>query len=110
MGPHTVNSWFNASCFTTDALQQALTAGQPRFGNSGRNILDGPGAGNIDFSAYKNFSIGERAKLEFRFESFNIFNHANFGAPVPSFGSGNFGAIGGASEGRDIQFGLTLKF
>ena len=110
VGAHTVDNWFNASCFTTDALQAALSAGQPRFGNSGRNILDGPGVGNIDFSAYKNFSFGERAKLEFRVESFNLFNHANFGAPVSSFGSGNFGVIGGASDGQDIQFGLTLKF
>ncbi len=117
VGAHTIESWINASCFTTDALQQALSAGQPRFGNSGRNILDGPGLGNLDFSAFKNFNLGERAKLEFRFESFNMFNHANFGSPVTSFSGlfdgapiGNFGLIGGASEARDIQFGLKLQF
>jgi len=110
VGAHTIESWINASCFTTDALAQALSAGQPRFGNSGRNIMNGPGLGNLDFSAFKNFSLGERAKLEFRFESFNMFNHANFGSPVTAFGAGNFGLIGGAAEARDIQFGLKLQF
>jgi hypothetical protein len=110
VGQHTIDSWINASCFTTAAQEQALSAGQPRFGNSGRNILDAPGLSNLDFSAFKDFNLGELAKLEFRFEAFNIFNHANFGFPVAAFGTGNFGVIGGASEPRDIQFGLRLKF
>ena len=117
VGAHTIDSWINASCFTIDALEQALSAGQPRFGNSGRNILNGPGLGNLDFSAFKDFTLHERAKLEFRFESFNMFNHANFYSPVATFNGiskgvpvGNFGVIGGSSEARDIQFGLSLKF
>jgi hypothetical protein len=110
VGKQTVESWFDTSCFTTAALQQALTAGTPRFGNSGRNILDGPGTTNLDFSLFKNFSLGERAKLEFRFESFNIFNQAHFGFPDSSAGTGNFGAIGSAGEPRDIQFGLKVEF
>ena len=117
VGAHTITSWMKADCFTTDALEAAFGEGQPRFGNSGRNILDAPGLWNIDFSAFKDFNLWEKAKLEFRFEAFNLFNHANFGNPVASFNGisegvpvGNFGLIGGASEARDIQFGLTLRF
>jgi hypothetical protein len=42
-GPKTLEMWYDPSCFTNDALQEALANGQPRFGNSGRNILNIPG-------------------------------------------------------------------
>lgn len=55
-----------------------------RLGNSGRNVLIGPGVENVDFSLYKNIQVlpsSERLKLQFRAELFNILNHANFGTP-----------------------------
>jgi hypothetical protein len=58
VGHKTVSSWFDASCFTTTALAQALASGQPRFGNSGRNFLDAPGLNNLDLSLMKTFSSG----------------------------------------------------
>jgi hypothetical protein len=54
------------------------------LGNSGRNVLDGPGLINLDFSASKQFPLsfwGEGRRLEFRGEMFNIFNHPNFNLP-----------------------------
>jgi len=110
VGHKTVSSWFDASCFTTTALAQALANGQPRFGNSGRNVLDAPGLNNLDFSMMKDFQFGERLKLEFRAEAYNVFNQAHFGFPVFAVGNPNIGQIGGASDGRDIQFGLKLSF
>jgi hypothetical protein len=110
VGHKTVSSWFDASCFTTTALALALASGQPRFGNSGRNILDVPGRNNIDLALMKDFRMGERFKLQFRAESFNIFNQAHFGYPVPIVGDPNIGQIGSASDGRDTQFGLKLQF
>jgi hypothetical protein len=110
VGQKTVSSWFDASCFTTTALVLALASGQPRFGNSGRNILDVPGRNNIDLALMKDFRMGERFKLQFRAESFNIFNQAHFGYPVPIVGDPNIGQIGSASDGRDTQFGLKLQF
>jgi len=109
-GPRTVADWFNTNCFTTDALEAALTAGTPRFGNSGRNIIDGPGLTNLDLALYKQFHFGDRVHLEFRAEAFDSLNHANFGLPDSSFGTGNFGALGSASDGRDIQFSLKLVY
>jgi hypothetical protein len=110
VGPKTIDSWFDTSCFTTDALQQALGAGQPSFGNSGRNILDGPGQAVLDFALYKDFSLGERLKLRFRAEAFNLLNHPNFGLPSTTIGTENSGKIGRAFEPRDIQFGLKIVF
>jgi hypothetical protein len=57
-----------------------LTA--PRHTTSGRNILRGPGLINWDFGVFKNFQITESKLLEFQYEAFNIFNHANFLAPA----------------------------
>jgi len=110
VGKKTLESWYDTGCFTTEALQQALSAGQPRFGNSGRNILDGPGQANFDIGLLKRFSLGERIKVQFRAEAFNFFNHPNFGGPDVSIGSPFAGVIGSAGEPRDIQFGLKVEF
>ena len=51
------------------------------YGNSGRNIMTSPGQRNIDFSLFKNFALTERAKVQFRAETFNGFNTPYFGQP-----------------------------
>ncbi len=109
-GKKTIDSWFDTGCFTTMALEQGLANGNPRFGNSGRNILDGPGLNNWDFALLKNFAISERFKLQFRSEFYNLFNFAHFGSPNAVIGSPNLAAVGSAGEPRDIQFGLKLVF
>ena len=53
-------------------------------GNSGRNILSGPGLMNLDFSLFKNNSIkriSENFNVQFRAEFFNVLNRANFALP-----------------------------
>ena len=82
-GPHTLTEWFNTSCFTTSYLQADFAAGQHRFGNAGRNTLYGPGYGDWDLALLKNFSLTERFKLQFRYEMYNMPNHANFTALIP---------------------------
>lgn len=109
-GKKTVDSWFDTSCFTTAALATALASGQPRFGNSGRNILDGPGLNNWDLALLKNFRLSERFGLEFRSEFYNAFNFAHFGYPGAVVGAPTFGIITTAGQPRDIQFALKLSF
>lgn len=109
-GPQTVAEWFNTSCFATDALSQALANGTPRFGNSGKNILFGPGLQQWDVSVIKRNPLTERVNLEFRAEFFNLFNHPNFGIPGATIGSSTAGQITSAGSPRDIQFGLKLNF
>jgi hypothetical protein len=111
-GPKTVNQWFDTSCFNTTALQADLSAGNPSFGDSGRNILSGPAYKNWDFAMLKHFSLSERMKLEFRFEMYNMWNYVNFsdnvGHNVNS--PATFGVLQAAGPPRDIQFGLKLSF
>jgi hypothetical protein len=64
-----------------DASQFAL-AQVGMFGNLGRNTVRSPGLVNFDGSVFKNFSLTEEHKVQFRAEFFNLFNRPNFGAPV----------------------------
>ncbi len=51
------------------------------FGTMRRNIFPDTGFRNFDFSLGKNFHFGDRYRLQFRAEFFNIFNHPNFANP-----------------------------
>ncbi|MEZ5356153.1 MAG: TonB-dependent receptor [Bryobacteraceae bacterium] len=88
------------------------------FGNSGRNILDGPGLFSIDFALSKNFSMGEGKNLQFRIESFNALNRPNFiiTAPMTQFDSltgGLLSQVGGVGRGggpRIFQYAIKYRF
>jgi outer membrane receptor protein involved in Fe transport len=81
------------------------------YGNFGRNVLFGPGLYNVDFSAFKNFSIKERATLQFRSEFFNLLNTPAFSNPNATITNANFGTITlTKSDNRQIQFALKLSF
>jgi outer membrane receptor protein involved in Fe transport len=69
-------------------------------GNSGRNILKGPGVTDLDFSIFKNNHvkrISENFNVQFRVEMFNILNHANFAPPGPGDGNTDIFRANGTS-------------
>jgi hypothetical protein len=76
-----IDGWFDKSAFT-DPPSSTATEGGGRYGNSGRNIIGGPGLANVDFSVFKKFHIKEKLEVEFRAEFFNFFNRVNFLYPV----------------------------
>ena len=84
------------------------------YGNFGRNLFHGPGAETVDLSLFKNFPIRERLKFQFRFETFALFNHSNFGNPSATINTSSFGNItslnSGAPGTRNIQLGVKLQF
>jgi len=94
--------WFNTTAFAIPPFGS--------FGNSGRNIVDGPGFQNVNFSLIKNTALWEAATIQFRTEFFNLFNHPNFGLPDNFVGSPSFGRVLSADSPRRIQFGLKLLF
>lgn len=51
------------------------------YGNTGRNIFRGPFQVRFDMTLGKTFNIGERYRLRFNVDAFNIFNHPDFDAP-----------------------------
>jgi len=105
-----LNEYFNVACFVP-----ATALGD--FGDTGRNIIQGPNQKNVDISIIKFFPITERFKLEFRTELFNAFNQVSFLNPgfFNSLGnnlaSTDVGKITATSTGpRVIQFALKLNF
>ena len=61
------------------------------FGNSGRNILRGPGLVNVDTALQRRFKLGGSTAFELRWEVFNIFNTNEFGLPDSNISNGTFG-------------------
>jgi hypothetical protein len=88
------------------------------FGNAGRSVLHNPRRTNFDLSLLKQFKIKESAKVEFRAEAFNAFNHTQFW--IFNSANGNTGSNtlfdpaflhpAGAHRGRTLQFGLKFLF
>ena len=101
-GPKSAAEWFNTSAFSNPA------AGF--FGNSGQNVITGPGVVNFDMAIYKDFHIKERHAFQFRAELFNIFNHTNFSGVQTAYGAGNFGQITSALDPRIAEFALRYQF
>ena len=102
--------WFDQTAFTVPAPYT--------FGNSGRNILFGPGQVNSDVSLFKNFTFGKETRyLQFRAETFNAFNTPQFNNPNVNIGDPSVGRITSAGAtntfvgaNRQIQFSLKLYF
>lgn len=72
-GQRSINGWFNTSCFAVPP--------NGRFGNSGVNILEGPGLNNQSVSLSKSWPVTERWHIEFSAMASNVFNHPNFYNP-----------------------------
>jgi hypothetical protein len=103
--------WFDTSIGTPESGAAWGTPAQFTFGNSGRNILRGPGRVNLDYSLFRDFSPKESVRVQFRAEVFNIFNTPQFDLPNPSVGSPNAGTITSiVGNPRQIQLGLRLSF
>jgi len=103
--------WFNIGAFTAPGPQQ--------FGNTGRNILRGPGTAQADMSLFKDFFLSEQAgrRLQFRAECFNVTNTPQFNNPAASIGAAGAGTISAAGApltfqrtSREIQLALKLYF
>ncbi len=107
---HTIDHWFNDTCFTTAFLVADNQNGIYRFGNSSRSVVTGPSRTDLDLGLMKNFQMGERWKAQFRAEFFNAFNHANFGDPDRNMQDGSYNTIHSAGQPRDIQFGVKFTF
>jgi hypothetical protein len=80
------------------------------YGNSGADILAGPGIANLDLSLFKLFNIREKVRIEFRAEFFNIFNKTQFLQPSTGVPSSTAGEIFSARDSRQIQMAFKISF
>jgi hypothetical protein len=94
--------------FNTDAFVIPLPY---TFGNSGRNVVTGPGLVNVDVSLSRRFPLPGERWLEFRAEFFNLFNTPPLGLPERNADqTATFGKILSAGPARQIQFALRFGF
>ena len=99
----TIHQWFDAAAFPTPA--------QYTFGDSGRDILNGPGFHNIDFGLSRQISLVERTNLEIRAEAFNLFNTPQFGLPNATLGQSTTGVISSVlNPQRQLQVAARIHF
>jgi hypothetical protein len=73
--PRTLAAWFDRTAFA------APPAGAGRFGNAGRNVIEGPGYVIFNAGAMKRFSMPREQQLELGASFTNILNHFNYGQP-----------------------------
>ena len=114
-----IHEWFNTGAFHFAKL---ASDGGDTWGNSPRffSNLRGPRYQNWDISVDKNWVFKDNLRAQFRFETYNTFNHPNFYSPSgtgysgcdpnanPSSCPSNFGQITNTFPSRNIQ--LAGKF
>jgi carboxypeptidase family protein len=111
-----------ASCFTDNRLQfinpgafsynDFVLGGYP---NTGPNQCSGPGTADVDLAVAKNWNLpwhggkffGETARVQFRLETFNLFNHPmfRFNNTNLSFQSDGGQIVNGVIQGSTLQSG-----
>jgi outer membrane receptor protein involved in Fe transport len=118
----TLSQYFNTAAFVQPA--------DGTFGNAARNLVRQPGINNWDLSVFKDFmfpwfgkqhgwAAAESAKLQFRAEFFNAFNHAQYnsinttftttpGAAGQPTSDSSFGVVTSDRGPREIQLALKL--
>lgn len=103
----TDNMWFNTASFQT-----AAPFTLPTDSVSEPNCR-GPGLVNFNTSLLRNLRYRERYNLQFRFETYNTFNHPLLqasGTNTTTVNSPLFGQIVTGANPRNLQFGVRLLF
>jgi Carboxypeptidase regulatory-like domain len=109
LDPSRTRSQLIAKYFNTAAFA-APAAGT--FGDSGRDVMTGPGNFTTNMALIKNFRLGRErlGKFQFRAEGYNLINWVNLSNPVATMTAPNFGAIASAGAARVMQFALRYDF
>jgi outer membrane receptor protein involved in Fe transport len=108
-------NFFNTAAFVPPA--------DGTIGNTGRNSVRQPGIAQLDVGIFKKFKIGERYSVKFKWDVFNVLNHAMFAYETGDIASSGFGKffatpdvglgfnpVLGTGAQRNMQFGLSVDF
>jgi len=101
-GDKSIKNYLNPAAFALPALGT--------LGNVGVGAIEGPGSWQFDAALSRTFQIGERQRLEFRAEAFNVTNSFRMNDPTTNFNSGLFGQVTSAQDPRIMQFALKYVF
>jgi Carboxypeptidase regulatory-like domain len=104
-----IKTAFDTSVFSNPLPAWAGGANQG-FGSAGKDAIPGPNRVNFTTSLYKSFAMTEKARFEFRAESFNTFNHTEGNGVGNTFGNSNFGQVTSFYDPRSLEFGGKFIF
>jgi hypothetical protein len=103
--------WFNTSLDKADPNRAFETPPLYQYGNSGFNILRGPGLASVDAALTRNFQLSGGLRLRARIEGYNLANRTNFALPNRILGLGSSGAINHtATPPRQFQISAGLEW
>lgn len=106
--------WFNPAAFAAPSTYVVDGVTYDPYGNSGYDMLRGPAWQDWDMSLQKNIPIGERCHVQLRADSFNVFNHPNFGNPHSDISNtstvGRVTSMSGKYEPRTVEFATKFNF
>jgi hypothetical protein len=102
--------WYNPVAFAIPASRT--------WGNLGRGVARGPGAGQVDWALQKVNHITEKKTITLRFEAFNLFNFTQAANPGSTWTSpASFGIVSsglnrtiGSGTSRQLQLAMRLNF
>lgn len=86
---------------TADPTARFIQAGRGALATAGRNTVSSPGLNIWNMSVFKTMKFAERASVQFRFQTFDTFNHRNFSIGLPT----NNGAIDAANNTNPLNSG-----
>jgi hypothetical protein len=114
--PKTHAAWFSKGSFAAPLAPWNGGTNQG-FGTAGRDAVVSPGLFNFNMSLFKTIPLtaGEGPSIELRFESFNTFNHTEFGGTTDNgldanSADANFGQTTQAYDARTLQLGAKFHF
>jgi hypothetical protein len=115
-GPAPAGQWFNVNAVKAPLPGLSVNG----IGNASKAPIYGPGLNNWDISLFKNFRLGssETRRLQFRFETYNTFNHTQYNAidtgarfdQNNNQTNTNYGRFTGAALARRVVLALKLYF
>jgi hypothetical protein len=103
------NYYFNTPASQTSIFTETGVFGY--VGSAPRTICCGPGISETDFALVKLIPLNEHMHMEFRAETFNVFNHTQFYNPDGDSTDGaQFGQVTQVKDPRLMQFALKFYF
>ena len=110
-GQRSYLQWFNTSLNPADPNRAFAVPALYQYGNSGFDILRGPGMTTADVSLARSFPVRERLRLETRIEAFNSLNQTNFALPNRILGVESAGVISHTSTpARQMQVVVRVEW
>src|SRR6267143_1029135 len=105
----TALKWFNTAAFCSPSAACANPNGS-RFGDAGRNIIEGPGQVSMSMSLNKTIQIKESRALELRASANNVFNTVHFTSINTVVNSFTFGEVTGTGGMRRVTLLARFRF